>query len=137
VIQRTLENVGFVAIIDTLKFLAEGGRVAEARQWMKSALRVYPILYIAQGQIRLIGLARTKPKAVERMVQWLGTIIKDDRVALAYCHTDAYEEASELGEKLAAMFRPVESFLAELTPVVGAHTGPGLIGVAWWKLPEI
>ncbi len=132
VIQATRESVGFVGVLDTLKFLAEGGRVADARQWIKSTLRVYPILCIAHGQIRLIGMARTKAKAIERMIHWLRTTLKNDKVTLAFCHTDAPEEVALLTAELNANFHPTESFTVELTPVIGAHTGPGLIGVAWW-----
>ena len=137
VIQATQENVGLVVVLDTLKFLAEGGRVAEARQWIKSALRVYPILCIIRGQIRLIGMARTKARAIERMIQWLRTTLKKSKVALAFCHTDAFVEAAALEKRLTAMFHPVESFVTELTPVIGAHTGPGVVGVAWWTLPAV
>lgn len=133
--QSAMENVGFVVVLDTLKFLAEGGRVSEARKWIKSALRVYPILSIIRGQIRLVGMARTKSRAVEQMVRWLGTVLNKNKVALAFCHTDAFEEAAALEERLTAMFRPVESFVTELTPVIGAHTGPGVVGVAWWVKP--
>jgi len=53
-------------------------------------------------------------------------------VALAYCHTDAPPEALALAELAAAVFHPAESFMVGLSPVIGAHTGPGLVGVAWW-----
>jgi acyl-phosphate glycerol 3-phosphate acyltransferase len=134
-VHSVMENVGFVAVLDTLKFLAEGGRVAEASQWIKSALRIYPILSIVRGRIRLVGMARTKSKAIEQMVHWLKSTLKNEKVALAFCHTDAFEEAAALEERLTAMFHPTESFVTELTPVIGAHTGPGLVGVAWWTQP--
>jgi len=128
--------VGFVGVLDTLKFLAEGGRVSEARHWVQSALRLYPVLYIAHGQIRLIGMARTKAKAIERMVRWLEDTLPKGKVALAFCHTDAAEEAAALAQRLTAIFHPSESFITELTPVIGAHTGPGVLGVAWWVQSE-
>lgn len=135
-VEKIQKAVGFVGVLDTLKFLVEGGRVAQAQQWVKSALRLYPVLYIAHGQIRLIGMARTKGKAVERMVRWLEETLPKEKVALAFCHTDAAEEAAELAQRLTEVFRPRESFITELTPVIGAHTGPGLLGVAWWIQSE-
>lgn len=125
-------QVGFVGVLTTLKFLAEGGRVTEARQWIKSALHIYPVLAILQGRIRLIGMARTKARAVERMIHWLKSTVSAGKVALAFCHTDALEEAQELAQGLVVHFQPTEWFLTELTPVIGAHAGPGLLGVAWW-----
>ena len=132
VLELAHENFGFVVALDTLKFLAEGGRVSEAHQWMQSALHLYPVLCIINGQIRLLGMARTKRKAILRMENWLQSKLANKNVALAYCHTDALEEALALGEKMSAIFQPTESFTVELSPVIGAHTGPGLIGIAWW-----
>lgn len=131
-LEKIQKDVGFVGVLDTLKFLIEGGRISEARQWIKSALRLYPVLCIMHGQIRLIGMARTKAKAVERMIHWLENTLPKGHLALAICHTDAHREALELSEHIEAIFHPQETFLTELTPVIGAHTGPGLLGVAWW-----
>lgn len=131
-LERLQKDVGFVGVLDTLKFLIEGGRISEARQWIHSALRLYPVLCIVHGQIRLIGMARTKAKAVDRMVHWLETTLPKNGVALAVCHTDAPQEAAALAERIVQIFHPTETFVAELTPVIGAHTGPGVVGVAWW-----
>lgn len=130
------ENFGLVVVLDTLKFLAEGGRVLEARQWIKTALHLYPVLCIVNGKIRLLGMARTKAKAIQRMVNWLESTLANKNVALAFCHTDTPEAAATLAAKMTASFQPTESFIAELTPVIGAHTGPGLVGVAWWVQSE-
>jgi DegV family protein with EDD domain len=131
-LERIQKDVGFVGVLDTLKFLVEGGRVSAARQWVKSALRLYPVLCITHGQIRVVGMARTKSRALERMVHWLESTLPKDGVALAFCHTDAPQEAAALAERVTAIFHPTESLMAELTPAIGAHTGPGLVGVAWW-----
>ncbi len=131
------KDVGFVGVLDTLKFLVEGGRISEAQEWIKSALRLYPVLCIINGQIRLIGMARTKAKAVDRMVHWLESSLPKEELALAVCHTDAPREAAELQKRLETLFQPQETFMTELTPVIGAHTGPGLLGVAWWARVQL
>jgi acyl-phosphate glycerol 3-phosphate acyltransferase len=135
VIELAQQNVGFIGVLDTVKFLAEGGRVPEANQLLNSVLRVYPVLSIIRGQIRLIGVARTKTHAIEKMTQWLKSTLKKHRVALAFSHTDAFQENAELERSLTGLFQPVESFQTELTPVIGAHAGPGMLGVAWWTIP--
>lgn len=131
-IQQAQERVGFIGVLDTVKFLVEGGRVAHLNRWLGSALRLYPILYIHQGQIRLLGMARTKGKAIERMLAWLKDNLHPEGLSIAIAHTDAFEEAEALKEQILAQFRPMEYFVTELTPVIGAHAGPGLLGVAWW-----
>ncbi len=137
VVQETQKNVGFVGALDTVKLLIEGGRVAHLNRWLKSALRLYPILYIHQGQIRLIGMARTKAKAVERMIDWLRENVPAEGLSLAVAHTDAFEEAAALEKRLLSLFHPDEHFVTELTPVIGAHAGPGLLGVGWWLHPPL
>ena len=137
VIQEAQKNAGFVGALDTVKFLIEGGRAAHLNRWLQSALRLYPILYIHEGQIRLIGMARTKTKAVERMLDWLREKLPAEGFSLAVAHTDAFEEAAALEKRLLSLFHPDEHFLTELTPVIGAHAGPGLLGVAWWAHPHL
>ncbi|MFU8773652.1 MAG: glycerol-3-phosphate acyltransferase [Anaerolineales bacterium] len=132
ILEKVKKDVGFVGVLDTLELLVKGGRVPEAQQWMKSALRVYPLLYIADGQIRLIGITRTKAKAKERMFRWLEANLPDGQISLAVCHTDVPDEAAKLAERLEEKFQPTESFTTELTAIIGAHAGAGLIGVAWW-----
>jgi acyl-phosphate glycerol 3-phosphate acyltransferase len=132
VVKRAQKSVGFVGVLDTVKHLIEGGRVAHLNRWLQSALRLYPILYIHEGQIRLIGMARTKTKAIERMLDWLKEKLPAEGLSLAVAHTDAFEEAAGLEKRLLAFFHPEEHFVTELTPVIGAHAGPGLLGVAWW-----
>jgi len=132
-IREAQEQVGFIGVLDTVKFLVEGGRVTHLNRWLGSALRLYPILYIHQGQIRLLGMARAKGKAVERMLTWVKENLPPEGLSIAIAHTDAFAEAEALKEQILTHFHPVEYFITELTPVIGAHAGPGLLGIAWWK----
>ena len=63
---------------------------------------------------------------------WLESNLPRGNVNLAYVHTDTLEEANRLKERLSNSLKPIEEFITEMTPVVGAHTGPGMVGVAWW-----
>jgi acyl-phosphate glycerol 3-phosphate acyltransferase len=136
-VQLTMKNVGLIVVLDTLNYLLESGRVKDVQKWVQSAIQVYPILSIIEGKIRLLGLSRTKSKAVERMILWLESALPQGKVNLAYVHTDALEEAKHLEERLSNSLQPVEHFVTEMTPVIGAHTGPGLVGVAWWSYPTL
>ncbi|MBM3145457.1 MAG: DegV family EDD domain-containing protein [Chloroflexi bacterium] len=135
-IQTAQANVGLIGVLDTLKFLVEGGRVQDAHRWVKSALHVYPMITLTGGLIRLAGLSRSKKKAVNRTRRWLEDHLPPGAAALAYFHTDAHEEIQALSNQLETVLQPTESFITELTPVLGAHAGPGIVGVAWWMNPE-
>jgi fatty acid-binding protein DegV len=63
--------------------------------------------------------------------------LPSEGLSLAVAHTDAFEEATALEKRLLSLFHPDEHFLTELTPVIGAHAGPGLLGVAWWAHPHL
>ncbi len=132
-IHEAQEQVGFIGVLDTVKFLVEGGRVTHLNRLLGSALRLYPILYIHQGQIRLLGMARAKGKAIERMLTWVKENLPREGLSIAIAHTDALAEAEALKEQILAHFHPREYFITELTPVIGAHAGPGLLGIAWWS----
>jgi DegV family protein with EDD domain len=136
-IQFAQQDVGLVAVLNTLEYLVAGGRVQAAKEWMASALRVYPIVALIDGHINLIGMARTKSKAIKRMVSWLESRLAHDEVALACFHTDALQEANDLSEVLSGALNPGEVFITEMTPVVGVHAGPGMVGAAWWTLKNI
>jgi fatty acid-binding protein DegV len=98
-------------------------------------MRVYPVITLIQSRIRIVSLKKTKNKAIERMLKWLVSNIPEGEVALVSLHTDAKNEATEINERLALLLKPQESYIIELSQVIGAHVGPGLVGVAWWKEP--
>lgn len=127
-----MKRVGFAGVLDTLELLIKGGRVRDAQYWAKSRLRVFPVLAINDSQIRLLGMARSKEKARTRLLDWLKKTLPKGQIALAVCHTDAADEADMFEKQLSTVFHPVDLFVTELTPIIGAHAGPGLLGVAWW-----
>jgi len=135
VIQETKKNVGFIGALNTVRLLIEGGRVANIHHFLQSAFHFYPTLYIHEGQIQLISITRTKNKSMDRMISWLKENVPTTGIAIAIAHTDNPQEAAELEKKLLENFQPTELFTTELSPVIGAHAGPGLLGIAWWINP--
>lgn len=131
-LETVMKRVGFAGVLDTLELLIKGGRVRDAQYWAKSRLRVFPVLAINDSQIRLLGMARSKEKARTRLLDWLKKTLPKGQIALAVCHTDAADEADQFAKQLSTVFHPVDLFVTELPPIIGAHAGPGLLGVAWW-----
>jgi len=128
-----IPKIGIIGVLDTLQFLERSGRVTAISPLLRSALRVYPVLTLRQGQIRLEGVERTRQKAVEHMVSWLQKHLQPGTCILMCFHADAPEEGEALCQRLVALLQPREHYLTEMTPVVGAHTGPGVLGAAWWE----
>lgn len=127
------QQIGIIGVLDTLSFIEHSGRVSAIRPLLNAALRVYPILTLREGQIRLEGMERTRRKAIERMITWLEKNLKAEGSVLICFHADDAACAEQMAQRLRDKLHPAELYLTEMTPVIGAHAGPGLVGVAWWQ----
>lgn len=129
-------KVSLMAAIDTLEYLHRGGRIGGAAALLGSALRLKPVLYIAAGQPEVLAKPRTKAKAAQFMLRQMAAQVDSRRLHAAVLHADAPGEAEALRQQIAARFDCAELYVAEFTPVMGAHTGPGLLGVAFYAEPS-
>lgn len=127
------QHIGMIGVLDTLSFIEHSGRVSAIRPLLNAALRVYPILTLREGQIHLEGMERTRRKAIERMLTWLEKNLQSEGSVLICFHADDAGCAEQLAQTLQEKLHPAELYITEMTPVIGAHAGPGLVGVAWWQ----
>ena len=130
--QRAYGQIGVYFIVDTLKYLAAGGRINTARRLLGTALNIKPILAILDGKIELVSSVRTRRKSMDAMLDLVEKGI-DGRspVRISVFHAMAEELASELMVTVKQRFSPIELILAEVSPVIGAHVGPGTIAIAY------
>ena len=131
------QGVGLVFTVDTLEFLARGGRIGRAQAWAGELLQVKPILTIADGEVVPLKRVRGSRKAFQEFRRTFEELTTDSpslRVGIA--HADAPERLEAL-RKLVRDVRPQARIEAAgmLGPVVGAHAGPGTIGLFWWDSP--
>ncbi len=123
---------GVLFVVDTLKYLHLGGRIGGGVRFLGTALDLKPILELTGGKIEGIERVRNKRKAIDRILD-----LVEQRIAgrtplrLATLHAMAYNEAAELLERARERFHPVESYVTEVSPVVGVHAGPGVVGLAF------
>jgi DegV family protein with EDD domain len=129
-------RVSLMAAIDTLEYLYRGGRIGSAAALVGTVLQIKPILYVAEGHTEVLAKPRTKAKATRFMLQQMAGQVNSHRLHAAVLHADAPEEAEELRQHIARQFDCAELYVAEFTPVMGAHTGPGLLGVAFYAEPS-
>jgi DegV family protein with EDD domain len=115
--------------VDTLEFLRRGGRVGGAQAWLGSALKIKPILSI-ESEILPVERVRTSGRAFERLVDYLRARRDDGCDAFFVQHIDAVDQAQQLVERGREIFGADPEFVSEIGPVIGAHVGPGLLGVA-------
>jgi DegV family protein with EDD domain len=114
--------------VDTLEFLRRGGRIGGAQAWIGSTLRIKPILAI-ESEIVPVERVRTWGRAFERMVDHLSALREDGNDRFFIQHIQAADQAAKLALRGEAIYGRPPEFVSEMGPVIGAHAGPGLIGV--------
>jgi len=121
-----------LATLSQLDYLHRGGHVPAVAALAGSALRICPILTIAEDQARVVELPRTRRRAIERVLRRLDADVGGRPVHIAVMHAGVPSEAEQLLENIVNRFSIAESFITEFTPVMGTHTGPGVLGVAYY-----
>jgi DegV family protein with EDD domain len=130
--QKVHEHTGVFFAVDTLEFLHRGGRIGGAQRFFGSALGLKPILGLNDGRIDGVERIRTKRKAHERILELVAEQLKGkSNIRVACFHANAAEDAKALLTKTQEETNAMESILTELSPVVGNHTGPGTVGLAF------
>lgn len=129
------EKTGALFTVSTLEYLHRGGRIGGAAAFLGTTLDLKPILTLKEGKIEAMERVRTLSKASDRLVElFLEQAQGHKTVRLGFLHAKAEEEAAALMEKVrqripASMIN--EAILAEVSPTIGTHTGPGTIGIAY------
>jgi DegV family protein with EDD domain len=126
--RRARSELNMWFAIDTLEFLRRGGRIGGAQAWLGSTLRIKPILTV-QAQITPIERVRTSKRAFERLVDLLRARAADGADGWMVQHIQAPDEAAELMARGIEIFGSEPVTFSEIGPVIGAHVGPGLLGV--------
>jgi DegV family protein with EDD domain len=119
--------------VDTLEYLRRGGRVGAASALLGSALAVKPILQVVEGRVSPLGKVRTAGRALARLEELAVQAAGEQDIDLAVCHLAAKDQAealaSALGGRLETNLDGRRVQLTEVPAVLGAHVGPGLVGV--------
>jgi DegV family protein with EDD domain len=114
--------------IDTLEFLKRSGRIGGASAWLGSALKIKPILTL-EYEMTPVERVRTSKRAFERMVDYARQRQSSGMNAWVVQHIQAADQAAALADRCREIFGHDAVFTSEIGPVLGAHTGPGLLGV--------
>ena len=130
--ERVMSRVKLLAYVDTLYYLWKGGRVPRVAHAGASLLKIKPVFELAQGQVHTVARPRTRRRAMAKLLELMRVRVKADAVHATVMHADAADAAEELRLRVEAEYACDELFVSEFTPAMGAHIGPGLVGVAFW-----
>jgi DegV family protein with EDD domain len=133
-VERYRREAGLLFTVDTLEYLARGGRIGRARAWAGELLNIKPILSIKDGEVLPVKRVRGNRKAfLEFSSRFEGSTLDRASLRVGIAHAEAPEKAEAL-RKLVRDKRPAAKIeiVTTLGPVVGAHAGPGTVGFFWY-----
>jgi DegV family protein with EDD domain len=126
----TAEKTTTLFYVDTLEHLRRGGRIGAAAALFGTALAVKPLLHVLDGRIAPLEKVRTASKALARLEDLAVGLVKEAPVDVAVHHLAAQDKAEALADRLRARLPGLQTLhVSEVGAVVGAHVGPGLLGV--------
>jgi DegV family protein with EDD domain len=126
--EETRNDLKMWFAIDTLEYLRRGGRIGGARAWIGSALKIKPILTLEE-EITPIERVRTRSRSLERLRGYMRQRHESGADAWVVQYIQDKETADVMVEDCYEIFGCEPAFVSEVGPVLGAHVGPGLLGV--------
>ena len=126
-VRQMMPTIDLLCLVDTLEYLARGGRLGRGRALMGSILGVKPLLSVKEGVVVPVGRARTRTKGLDWLFDFVCRFDDIQDVIIAYSTTP--QEAHELADRIAPMFPRQRIMVTGLGCVLGAHCGPGTIFV--------
>ena len=126
--QQAREELKMWFAIDTLEYLRRGGRIGGARAWIGSALKIKPILTLEE-EITPVERVRTRARSLERLRDYARQRHESGLDGWVVQHIQDPETAETLTDDCREIFGCEPAFVSEVGPVIGAHAGPGLLGV--------
>jgi DegV family protein with EDD domain len=127
------DRVHFLFVVDTLEYLHRGGRISRAKRVLGTALKIKPILHLEEGRIVPLTQARTKRKAIERILDIAEERLGGSAMAeAAVADINSPESGDAVAGMVAERFAPALLHRSSVSPVVGTHVGPGAIGLAFY-----
>jgi DegV family protein with EDD domain len=114
--------------VDTLEFLRRGGRIGAASAWIGSTLKVKPILTLEREMVP-VERVRTSRRMLDRLVEYGRERHESGADAWAVQHINAPDQCDLLVERCRGIFGCEPQLVSEIGPVLGAHVGPGLLGL--------
>jgi DegV family protein with EDD domain len=133
-VERYRQEAALLFTVETLEYLARGGRIGRARAWAGELLNIKPILTIKDGEVVPVKRVRGNRKAfLEFETAFTGSTRDVASLRVGIAHADAPERVEALSE-LVRRTRPAANLeiVTTLGPVVGAHAGPGTVGFFWF-----
>jgi DegV family protein with EDD domain len=131
-----IDRMRVILVVDTLEFLHRGGRIGSAQRFVGSMLSIKPVLHLHDGRIEPLASVRTKQKAILKTLEIAEEETRGKgEVHAAVIEASTSDETRFIDQQVRERLNPIELIQTELSPVIGAHVGPGTVGVIYYSQP--
>lgn len=129
--EQVRDSVAYYISLDTIEYLAKGGRISDAARFLNSLLKIKPMIYVknSTGTVGASMPARSRKEAIEGLYKEFFKHVGAGPLHITVLHNNALEEAQALAERVQREYAPKELFIAIVSPVLGTHTGPRAIAL--------
>jgi DegV family protein with EDD domain len=136
-VRRLIPITHMFQTADTLKYLYMGGRIGQAQRLLGSLLNIKPLIGMENGEIVALGVARSSQRIYHMMVDLVERAAgKMGKIKVAFVHAGAPEEILKLKGMVESRLECVESLVAELSPALAVHSGPGTTGLCYYPVQD-
>jgi len=131
-LEKMRDQISIFVLVDTLKYLVKNGRLSTTSGFLGTLLKIKPLLHIQKdGSLVPYEKIRTTRKAQTRLLEIIKQKIKNKNVNLFIAYTNNEGLANEIKDELLIDYPNLRIDIVPLTPVVGAHAGPGTLGIGY------
>ncbi|MFP4344814.1 MAG: DegV family protein [Anaerolineales bacterium] len=135
-VEEMSETFASAFLVESLDYLAKGGRINGAAKFLGTMLQLRPILHLTEGKIDGLALARTRKRGMQQLITEVKKRVNGQPVIASVTHIRSPEAAEKLAQEVQAAFNCTDFFINETGPVIGAHVGPGFVGMGVCPLPN-
>jgi DegV family protein with EDD domain len=130
----TRQKVNVIFVIETLKYVYRTGRIPEVASKIGGMLPIKPILTIRNGKAHITAASRTTKNGIQRMIEIVKKSVGDAPIRVAIQHAQVFEEGEALRKTVESELNCEDIYLTEFSPIMGYATGPGALGIAYYRL---
>jgi DegV family protein with EDD domain len=134
-VKRMIPKTHMLQTADTLRYLYMGGRIGLAKTLAGSLLNIKPLIGVENGVVVPLGQARSRGRIYQMMVDLVEAAVGvGGKIKVAYVHAGALSEVLKIKQAVEERLQVVESIIAELSPALSVHTGPGTAGLCYYPV---
>ena len=129
IVQEAIPEIHFLVLFDTLKYLAKGGRIGQAKSLLGTLLNIKPLLAMKNGIVIPISKARSFSKGVEQLHGFMSNALQNEGNVkeLAIMYNTTLKEANNLVDRIAPLYPREKIITGQIGPILGTHAGPNLL----------